>query len=307
LLFDKAPFTGTRKHHLANVKNYHDSMEKLSLEDLEELLGRILSLSLNHQSGRVLSYSICSLVKEVMECDIPFDVDLILNLIEDGDLVDAHVDFGLCPWHTCSGKTDSGETSGVDTSLLGRFYHRLDHSILTCMYLCHNFLALNHEGYELEKRKALVFLDLQWYCRQCYPGVKARNDSKSFGCTDPSNDTNKLPAVGNPQKLEIVSAIQLALLKAAGLNVTSMRGMGDSVEESLSLTEFLDMKSPVNRATCLSDSIHMSVDAECSFYITQHPARMYRQFGKVSLVMFNSLVHRSVLVAQHSSADINLT
>jgi hypothetical protein len=83
--------------------------------------------------------------------------------------------------------------------------------------------------------------------------------------------------------------------------------MGDSVEESLSLTEFLDMKSPVNRATCLSDSIHMSVDAECSFYITQHPARMYRQFGKVSLVMFNSLVHRSVLVAQHSSADINLT
>jgi hypothetical protein len=124
-----------------------------------------------------------------------------------------------------------------------------------------------------------VFLDSQWYCRQCYPGAKS--DKKGFGCTEPSTKANKMPATGDPLKLELVSAIQLAVLKSMGLNVVSLRGMGDIVEESLRLKEVLDLLSPVNSASCSSDWIKLFVDTSCRFVITSHPARLYRQFPRV--------------------------
>lgn len=128
---------------------------------------------------------------------------------------------------------------------------------------------------------ALVFLDCQWYCRQVYPGAKVSDDKKSFGCTEPSTSKNKMPAVGEAEKLEIVTAIQLAVLKAAGLKVTSVRGMGDKVEEALCVTETLDLNAAVNQAPCASESVQAFVDPSCAFFVTPHPARMYRQFNRV--------------------------
>jgi hypothetical protein len=88
-------------------------------------------------TGRVLLHKIIEEVRNVLGCDLPFDSSHGLDMIGDGNTVDAHVDFGLCPWHTCSGKTDMGDASGRDTSKLGRLYHRLDHSIQSSMSYFH--------------------------------------------------------------------------------------------------------------------------------------------------------------------------
>jgi hypothetical protein len=117
-----------------------------------------------------------------------------------------------------------------------------------------------------------------------YPGAKEDKESADFGCTTKSTNGNKgnnMPAVGDPKKLEILAAIQLAVLKSTGLNTVSIRGMGDKVEESLRFREELDLSSPVNRATCSSDSINLFVDESCVKYITCHPAMMYRKFKRV--------------------------
>jgi hypothetical protein len=111
------------------VKKYHDALSKLSVNDLEDLLGIVTSLFIE-EPGRMLCAKVKKAVKDVLECEVPFDTDIILNSIKDGESVDAHVDFGLCPWYTCSGKTDAGDDTKADTSLLGKFYRRLDRSIM---------------------------------------------------------------------------------------------------------------------------------------------------------------------------------
>lgn len=112
------------------MKAYHDSMSILTASELELLLARILSLFVI-PPGKVLCDQIAILIKEVMDCELPFNSDYILSEMVEGEIVDAHVDFGLCPWKTCSGKTDKGNDQGVDTSVLGKLYHRLDRSVLT--------------------------------------------------------------------------------------------------------------------------------------------------------------------------------
>lgn len=140
---------------------------------------------------------------------------------------------------------------------------------------------MKSDAFGLPHKKALVFLDAQWYCRQCYPGATNLDDAKDYGCTIPATTANALPPTGDHKKLGIVCAIQLAALKGTGLNVTSMRGMGDDVEDSCCLKEVLDVKSPVNNAVCESDCIKASVAPDCRFLVTVHPARMYRQFSRV--------------------------
>jgi hypothetical protein len=135
LIFDKFPFTRSAQHHLDNVKAYHDSVKRLSVDELSDLLASIRGLFDIHQTGKELSAAIAKLIKDVLGCEVPFDVSLILAEIDDGDKVDAHVDFGMCPWKCCSGKTDSGDRDGVNTSLLGKFYHGLDRCILSSMLL----------------------------------------------------------------------------------------------------------------------------------------------------------------------------
>jgi hypothetical protein len=115
---------------LAHVKGYHDAMARVTLEEMHLLLCRILSLFVL-PTGRELRDKIVEEIRKVLGSDIPFDSDMILKDVSEGEYVEAHVDFGLCPWHTCSGKTDSGSSGGSDTSMLGKFYRRLDRSIQT--------------------------------------------------------------------------------------------------------------------------------------------------------------------------------
>lgn len=119
------------------MKAYHDSMSRLDVDELELLLARILSLFVI-PSGKILSDQIAAVIREVLDCDLPFDSSIILNEMVEGEMVDTHVDFGLCPWKTCSGKTDHGNDPGVNTSVLGKFYHRLDRSVLTGKQLLFN-------------------------------------------------------------------------------------------------------------------------------------------------------------------------
>jgi hypothetical protein len=253
----------------------------MSVERLRSLLSQILNLIGRFQSGRELSLKINERIKCEMGCSIPFDVTKILEEVPDGEKVDAHVDFGLCPWKHCSGKTDAGDTAGLNTSLLGKFYHRLDHSILTSTFLTISNCIDLVGDFQLPKKKAMVFLDCQWYCRQVYPGVKIKDDSKTFGCTDPPSSANLMPDAGDARKLEVLSAIQLAVLKGAGLQVSSVRGMGDVVEEALCMKEVLNLDSAVNQAPSASTIITSVVEPDCAFFVTPHPARLYRQFKRV--------------------------
>jgi hypothetical protein len=139
LLFDKLPYTGTGDHHRQNVKAYHDSMANLSVADLDQLLVDVGSFLSENRRGKDVTVLMRNLVKARMGCDVPFDIDRMMMELAEGEIVDAHVDFGLCPWHTCAGKTNSGMKSGVDTSLLGKFHHRLDHAIQTSMISISNF------------------------------------------------------------------------------------------------------------------------------------------------------------------------
>ena len=153
----------------------------------------------------------------------------------------------------------------------------------------------------------LAFLDLQWFCRQIYPGVEEDDDATEEGCQAPTTPKNKMPPKVDPKKLEILFAIQLLRLKVAGYKAKSVRGMGDVVEGSVAFKEQRDFESPVNQSECLSAIIKGAVDEDCIFFTTQHPARMYRKFKRVYSIMYLIVlsVHCAMLGIKQSRTSVH--
>lgn len=152
----------------------------------------------------------------------------------------------------------------------------------------------NDDRFALGTRKGLVWLDLQWFCRQEYPGAKDISAGKEYGCTAKCTSHNKLPPRGNPKHLAVLLAVQLLPLRTAGYRVKSFRGCGDDVETSLCLKELLEIDKPVNEAKCSHALVLESVEKDCKFFVTQHPARMYRTFKRVCVCVIYSYIYLSL-------------
>lgn len=133
--------------------------------------------------------------------------------------------------------------------------------------------------------KAFVILDTTWYCPRIGAAASRKFDEDSI-CNPPVIGTEDDISIDAAKK-QLLTVIQLVLLKSAGCNITMVRASGFIAKNALKLEEeILDVATPVNFWRSNSELIARNVSPSCRFVVTSHISFVLRNFPLVCCPVF---------------------
>ena len=129
--------------------------------------------------------------------------------------------------------------------------------------------------------KALVILDVTWYCPRIAAPASKTYDEEGF-CNPPNLGDSEGISI-DTEKKHLLTVIQLTLLRSAGCSISMIRASGSFAKNALKLEqELVNLETPVNFWATSSELIAESVSASCRFVYTSHISAVLRKFPLVS-------------------------
>lgn len=134
--------------------------------------------------------------------------------------------------------------------------------------------------------KLQIFLDCCWYCRLLAKDTRISDeeiqDKAEEICATPPTSHNKLPELSDPEKINYLNLIQLAVIVGYTKKIDLIRGSGNLAKKSLCLQESENqVDDPVNPWFTTDSKLTRLVGSNCKLMATVHASFMFRNFKKV--------------------------